>query len=136
MPSLERYAVVLSDPEVRRIGLYINNLAAIMSRLILSDPSQPWTTIVAGLLKLKEKDAQLLRRLDERALAHNEECIGRLVEDIQRITVDAISILQVARRCAAACQFLGACIQHHHAPAAVESWPELGSQSQAKSKLH
>ena len=96
--------------ETIQIGRLINGLSVFGCQLIKLNSLEFRRKAVALLQSVRQQHEVLLKRLDRLARSSGEESALRLIEDLNTPPGDVARELLVARRCLAACAFLGHCV--------------------------
>ena len=102
--------MVFTAPERERMAVIINNLCFYASGLVTQGSPEISRRSLLNLVKAKNEQEALLKRLDEVARQQNDESPLRVIEDIARRPNDVIQTMTLVRRCLLASAFLGHCL--------------------------
>jgi hypothetical protein len=117
--------------ETVNIAKLINGLGVFGSQLIKLHSPDVRRKALALLQSVKQEHEGLLKRLDRLARASGDESALRVIEDTSGALADIAGELTLAKRCFAACAFLGHCIATFGPLQTSPKQPEL-----AKRQLH
>ena len=124
------FRTVFTAAERERLGILVNNLTVYAAQIMLQSSPEFTRRALANLVKVKNEDEALLKRLDEIARDQGDESPSRLIEDLARLPADLAQMLTLVRRCLLASAFLGHCV-------AQPSHPEIASEAlRSEKRLH
>ncbi len=116
-------SIVLTAIERERLAAVVNNLCFYASQIILQGSPVLSQRALANLVKTKNEEEGLLRRLDEVAREQGDESLLRVIEDLARLPTDVSQMMTLVRRCLLAAAFLGHCLAqptHSSVPAETQ----------------